>query len=425
MLSTNGRDSLLLRTEEEQAQIDDFLFKPVTASALLDAALGQNHSDARTCHPRRSSNRPLAGMRILVVEDNLINQQVAEELLNAEGALVSLAANGQLGVDAVAASQPPFDVVLMDIQMPVMDGFDATRKIRDELGLESLPIIAMTANAMASDRLACLEAGMNEHVGKPFDMRHLVATLLRITGRVQESQDSQPQTLSATEATPETAGAALDQTKASVEVTVTSSPYLDVAAALERISGLTALYVDIAREFVLALDTVEGEFRSAVQEQRAPALVGQMHTLKGTSATLGATALSKQAAALEALFRRAEPDQVPLDHLPGLLELVAHTRDATLQAIRALDANSPPEPAVPHQPGGAPERTRARDLLLELRSFLSASNLAALDRFEQRGNALDALPPACVEEIRLALQGLNLPLACQLCETQIAALNQP
>jgi chemotaxis protein histidine kinase CheA len=204
-----------------------------------------------------------------------------------------------------------------------------------------------------------------------------------------------------------------------------SSPYLDVGAALERISGLTTLYVDIAREFVNALDTVEGDFRATVQEQRAPALVGQMHTLKGTSATLGAIALSKHAAALETLFRRAEPDQVPLDHLPGLLEMVAHTRSATLQAIRALEADSTSEPAVPHRPGGATERARAKVLLEELRSFLNASNLAALDRFEQRGDALDALSPESVEEIRLAFQSLNLPLACQLCETQIAALNQP
>ena len=129
----------------------------------------------------------LHGMHILVVEDNLINQQVARELLSKEGAVVTLAGDGQLGVNAVADASPMFDVVLMDLQMPVMDGYAATRKIRQELGLLALPIIAMTANAMASDRQACLDAGMNEHVGKPFDFSALVALLQRLTQSVPAS----------------------------------------------------------------------------------------------------------------------------------------------------------------------------------------------------------------------------------------------
>jgi PAS domain S-box-containing protein len=125
----------------------------------------------------------LSGLRLLVVEDNKINQIVARGLLTKEGATVTLADDGQLGVAAVAAAPDAFDAVLMDVQMPVMDGYAATRAIRQDLDLADLPIIAMTANAMASDRAACLEAGMNEHVGKPFELDHLVATLLRMTTR--------------------------------------------------------------------------------------------------------------------------------------------------------------------------------------------------------------------------------------------------
>jgi PAS domain S-box-containing protein len=415
MLSSVGRDSLLLRTAEEQALIDSFLFKPVTASALLDAALGQASRDAFAPHAQRSSNRPLAGMRILVVEDNLINQQVAEELLNAEGALVALAANGQLGVDAVAASQPPFDAVLMDIQMPVLDGFGATRKIRDNLGLLTLPIVAMTANAMDSDRQACLEAGMHAHVGKPFDMAHLVEVLLRVTGRAQAVTAGQPLAV--------LDEAITEPVVVQSGVAVFSSPYLDLAAALERISGLHALYGDIAREFVLALDAVEGDFHSAVRQQHMSALVGQMHTLKGTAATLGAERLSKAAAALETLFRRAEPGLVPLDHLPALLALVQQTRAATLQAISVLEAESGPQEAVLPL-GAAPGNRPARDLLVELSGYLRDSNLAVLDRFEQRGDALDAVAPESVEALRVALRSLNLVLARQLCEEQIAAFDR-
>ena len=129
------------------------------------------------------ASKRLQGLRLLVVEDNKLNQMVAKGLLSKEGAMVTLADDGQLGVAAVAKADPPFDAVLMDLQMPVMDGYAATHAIRGELGMATLPIIAMTANAMASDRAACLEAGMNEHVGKPFELDHLVATLLRLCER--------------------------------------------------------------------------------------------------------------------------------------------------------------------------------------------------------------------------------------------------
>jgi CheY-like chemotaxis protein len=119
----------------------------------------------------------LAGLRVLLVEDNLINQMVARELLGAQGALVQLAENGQLAVDALLAQPAGFDVVLMDLQMPVMDGLQATRHIRQQLKLTQLPIIAMTANVMASDRDDCLAAGMNDHIGKPFNVTDLVARL--------------------------------------------------------------------------------------------------------------------------------------------------------------------------------------------------------------------------------------------------------
>lgn len=130
-----------------------------------------------------ASTQRLQGLRLLVVEDNKINQMVAKGLLTKEGAEVTLVDDGQQGVAAVAKVGQSFDAVLMDIQMPVMDGYCATRAIRSELGLATLPIVAMTANAMASDRAACLEAGMDDHVGKPFELDQLVALLQRLCVR--------------------------------------------------------------------------------------------------------------------------------------------------------------------------------------------------------------------------------------------------
>ncbi len=185
MLCINDQEGRPAHTPQEQPWLDGYLVKPVTASMLLDAVL-----DAQSAMPRvhqatraEASQPALEGMRILVVEDNLINQQVAEELLTAQGAAVTLAANGQLGVAAVQAAAPQFDAVLMDIQMPVMDGYAATLAIRHTLGLKDLPIIGLTANALAADRAACLQAGMNEHVGKPFSLPKLVSLLRQLTGR--------------------------------------------------------------------------------------------------------------------------------------------------------------------------------------------------------------------------------------------------
>jgi len=160
---------------------------------LLDSALGQGstfHFQIRlplaelpapalvpvAAHVGDKPQR-LVGVHILLAEDNKINQMVAKGLLGKEGASITVADNGSLALEALRAQPDTFDLVLMDLQMPEMDGFEATRAIRTELGLQALPIIAMTANAMVSDRQACLDAGMNDHVGKPFQIDQLVATI--------------------------------------------------------------------------------------------------------------------------------------------------------------------------------------------------------------------------------------------------------
>jgi CheY-like chemotaxis protein len=121
----------------------------------------------------------LAGSHVLVAEDNDINQQIVEHLLARLGVTVEFAANGRQAVDAVLAGYERFDAVIMDVQMPEMDGLEATRIIRQSVDASQLPIIAMTAHAMESERQACLEAGMNDHLTKPVDPKAVTETLGR------------------------------------------------------------------------------------------------------------------------------------------------------------------------------------------------------------------------------------------------------
>jgi PAS domain S-box-containing protein len=184
MVSAFGRDKLAERTPQEQARLNAYLVKPVTVDMLSEVVnrAFQGQGNLRS-GPRTKTDKikRLQGMRLLVVEDNLMNQLVAKELLDQEGAVVDIACNGRLGLDALAEANEAFDAVLMDMQMPVMDGCAATRAIRLDPKHQQLPIIAMTANNTASDRQTCLDAGMNDHVGKPFDINYLVDVILKYT----------------------------------------------------------------------------------------------------------------------------------------------------------------------------------------------------------------------------------------------------
>jgi CheY-like chemotaxis protein len=218
-------------------------------------------------------SQQLAGMRILVAEDHPVLQQVAAELLSIEGAEVMLAANGRLAVEAIAAADPPFDAVLLDLHMPDMDGFAAVDYIRRALKQTALPVIAMTANASEDDRQACLAAGMDDHVGKPFDLPALVALLLRHTGR-GSGQSSSPKS------------------------------DFDLRGALCRVGDRTA-YAELLEIARPELGSVAERLRECLAAERWTEAGQAVHTVKGLAATLGMGALADQAADIEQRLTRA------------------------------------------------------------------------------------------------------------------------
>jgi two-component system sensor histidine kinase/response regulator len=179
MVSAFGRAELF--DSAKRAGIEGFLVKPVEPSLLLETmqSLVVTAPAPRITAPAAPPKSQLTGAHVLVAEDNAINQQIVEHLLQRLGVTVEFANNGREAVDAVLSDYTRFDAVIMDVQMPVMDGLEATRLIRARVYETQLPIIAMTAHAMEEERQLCLEAGMNDHVTKPVDPKTLTATLGR------------------------------------------------------------------------------------------------------------------------------------------------------------------------------------------------------------------------------------------------------
>ena len=289
IVSANSHDALDLRSLNEQARINDFLIKPVTGSMVYNASLDKPPSQQTVRKSPRPNSRVLRGLRILVVEDNAINQQVAEELLNSQGAVVSIAADGEIAVNALATATAPYDIVLMDIQMPVLDGFEATKIIRQKLGMRQLPIIGLTANAMESDREECLRAGMNEHLGKPFDLAQLVSMVIRLTGH-QASAELHDSALA-------DAGTAPGPI----------SDVIDYSASLARMGGNTGLYLRAAKDLLVVLPTVSQTLTDALAHGDRKHCAMLLHSIKGNAATLGLNRLAAALAALEASLECLPP----------------------------------------------------------------------------------------------------------------------
>ena len=394
-----------------------------TASA--PQALNSAHAPLTTPTPRYR----LQGLRLLVVEDNLNNQQVARELLEDEGAWVQIAQHGQEAIEAVAAvvaSHNPFDVVLMDLQMPVMDGFTATRKIRDELGQTYLPIIAMTANVMASDREACLAAGMNEHVGKPFDLNQLVQLLLQHaparTSNVDATQPSSAWT-PPPPPPPPPPPRAIERSHGRGVAQAALAAGVEIDAALNRLGGNRPVYVRMLGRFVADLASMPAQLQAQLEAGKTQEAVALMHTLKGLAGTLGATELA--AAAADAEKRLANPlavtpKQAVSQAMAQSMKLAAPGFTRLLNALQSQgDAAAKPL----HKAFDAQALVAA---LQALNTHLHNVDMAATDSMmeiqRQFGAASNELPGEPLTSLDAAIQALDFERALGLSTQLIAAL---
>jgi two-component system sensor histidine kinase/response regulator len=310
---------------------------------------------------------------VLLVEDNEINQQVAQELLSQAGLNVTIASNGREAVHLV--SKQSYAVILMDLQMPQMDGFEATQVIRESLGMKEIPIIAMTANAMAEDREKCLDVGMNDHVPKPIDPDQLFAALTKWVPK-----QSVP-AVKTSKSTP---------VKDTIEKLVLPEiDGIDQALGLRSVSGNKKLYLKLLNDFSQLHGDDITLVRNAIDAERLDEAERIVHTLKGLAGSLGAQKLYREAKELEGALKnqQVEAYQALLNSMGNVAEpifeqlskLVSDAEVSISEGVeKSINLDEVEALFVQLQKDFAEMDTVASERAEELRQHLSGSEFAGL-----------------------------------------------
>jgi signal transduction histidine kinase/ActR/RegA family two-component response regulator/HPt (histidine-containing phosphotransfer) domain-containing protein len=311
----------------------------------------------------------ISGASILLVEDNLINQQVAQELLEQAGVSVSIVSNGQEAVSAV--EEGAFDLVLTDINMPVMDGFQATARIRENPRFQDLPILAMTAQALSGDREKSLQAGMNDHITKPIDPDKLYTALVKW---IDPKKRQGPLPLGQKRIVSIQAS----ETDPAVVATLAESadmPGLNVSEGLARVAGNQSLYDKLLQDFAREFCLIVSELHKLLDEDQLEKMAVLVHSIKGVSGNLGANDLNGASIALEKAIKGG--DRVLIDNQIRKFETDLET------VIQSINDTAPTEPAtkddsaLPSRQDKAPDIKTVEPLILELKDMLEESSLDA------------------------------------------------
>jgi len=375
-----GREEVMQRSEK--VGVDGFLLKPVGQSVLFDAimvAFGKEALEGEAVARVRGSDeeglQKIRGARVLLAEDNEINQQVAKEILEQAGLVVRIANNGQEALDLVRANI--FDAVLMDVQMPVMDGYTATREIRKweggmrKEGTSSIPIIAMTAHAMSGDHEKSIAAGMNDHITKPIDPEKLLGTLARWIGPRDRAVKSP-------EAAPASIGPQAKKPAPLEQALPDALPEFDVAEGLQRLMGNRALYRKLLANFATQYIQGAATIRSALDAGDFEQAHGLVHAIKGVAGNLAATDLQVQSAALEKLVKHVDPSSPP----PAAELNRAHAafRESLGRALDAVRSLIPAAvtPAAPAETPASLSSALAKEAATRLREAAELGDVSGL-----------------------------------------------
>lgn len=375
MVTAYSREELLQKAND--IKIDGILVKPVSPSTLLDSilnALGKEVAQQTRKHEKRSNFQEAAqlvkGSHLLLVEDNEVNQELALEILQDAGLTVDVAGNGKIAIEKVALNH--YDAVLMDCQMPVMDGFDATRAIRKDGRFADLPILAMTANAMAGDKEKCVDAGMNDHISKPIDVTHLFLTL---------AQWIKPKGM------PDQSAASEGEQQSSSPDGVPAIPGLDIDGALVRMGGSVKMLRRMISRFRETQTDVMARIKAAMENNDNDTAVREAHTVKGLAGNIGASEMAARAAQVEGMLKRGETD--------GLVDaLHAMEAELTSQLAHITTAIGEPETAQAAAANAAPVAVDKEALTADLRKLavlladLDSGSTALVEKVSPQLNAL-------------------------------------
>jgi len=391
LVTAFGREEVMLRATE--ARIEDVLIKPVSASTLFDSVaqiLGDTPRQPRELVDAPSALtdclRTLRGARILLVEDNVLNQEVALEMLRDSGFVVDLAENGEVAVRRV--QEASYDIVLMDMQMPVMDGVTATREIRKLPGFSALPIVAMTANAMGGDRQRCLDAGMNDHVAKPIEPDDLWQALLQWV-KARHEAGSSP---AATDPPAQTTG---------LPAAITLIAALDTRNGLRRVLGKQSLYLKMLGRFVAGQRQAVPNIRAALDEGDLATAERIAHTTRGSAGNIGATELAALATAVEAAIK----DSQPLEAVDALLDALAGPLEEMVLALAGA------LPAVPETAPVAADLSGLPEVVAKLDALLVYGDAAAITLLDEQGELLRAAFPNHHHRISTAIRAIEFDAA--------------
>lgn len=372
VMSAYGSDSL--RAEAMKGGAHTFLIKPIMPEALRALLHRLKGNGAAVPAPASLSEEvvQLDGLRLLLVEDNLLNQQLATELLCRRGARVDVAANGMEALERLhQGGGHAYDVVLMDLQMPIMDGYETTREIRNDPSLSHLPVIAMTAHAMAEERERCLALGMVDHIAKPLDPAALYAALAPFCGlaaKVVADQYAAAKARHPTQALPQIDG-------------------LDVEAALAHFEGDLPLFKLTLNAFVDHARHILAWLPDALAQSDWPVLMREGHTLKGLGGTIGSAPLRGYALALEQAARHEDAAAV---------QQAAETLVQALAPLVKTLQNYLTEIEVTSSKQASAQAASERDLLLaqRLKQLAGECDSEALALWQQHRNTFAAWLPA-------------------------------
>jgi len=401
LVTAFGREEV--REEAERLQLDGFLVKPVTKSMIVDTLVNlfAHVQDEPTSRAEAEQSTQLRGARILLAEDNEINQQIAVELLQGAGATITVANNGREAVEMLSngPQPPPFDVVLMDLQMPEMDGYQATAKLQSDARFSSVPIIAMTAHATIEERQRCLAAGMVDHISKPIDPASLFETVGRFCKPPGPSAAANPRETSAgakLKNEPALSGGARPGTLQSSHMTepeadpdLPAIEGLDTKDGLARVAGNRKLYSKLLRQFGEQNGETIAQISDALKQGDVGVAERLAHTVKGVAGNIGAKPVQTAASKLEKLIR----EKAGLSETNDAIADLSAVLDPLLAKLRQVYASAPQNTVVESSNTGPVDIAAARMAGERMGQLLAQFDPDAVEALATNQTALRGLFP--------------------------------